>query len=91
MSDNLPELILKKYLLISAMWSGWRTVEELEETSGLSRSQVFRTMKRLRLEFDIQINNQFAPGEAYRIYRITDLGILHPEKFDLFLISVKGI
>lgn len=89
MTEKVPAVTIKRYCCIRALWAGWRTVEELESMTGLSRPQIFRVMKKIKQEYDMEINSQVSPGTAQRMYRIIDLGILHPERFEIFMIN-KG-
>jgi len=90
MTEELPELVKKKYLLIKALSSGWHTIDKLEELSGLSRSQIFRSFKKLKSEFAMEIYNQVKEGDVVMIYRITNMGIINPERFDLLMLSIEA-
>lgn len=77
----------KKYRLIEALANSWCTVEELEEYTGLSRSQLFRTFKQLKAEYDIEIEAVPLKGNSYNHYRLSDSGIINMQRFKLMRLA----
>lgn len=91
MIASLSSGVRKKYLLISALSKGWHTIEQLEKLTDQSRSQVFRNFKKLKSEYMIQIYSQPRGGEdPVMIYRITDMGIINSDRFELFMSSDRN-
>jgi hypothetical protein len=85
---KLPDLVRKKYLLIHSLASRWCTIEELECVTGLSRSQIYRTIGKLKNEYSMSVYNQNKEGEAVQVYRIVDMGIINQPRFELLMTTI---